>query len=699
MNAYLIISSLLNFSAALVLALTAFVTTRRNFGSLSFGAFSLAVGLWSGAYCLWRLAETPATALFFSRLLILGAIFIPITLFHFAFVLAGGTRRGVLWLGYAIAVVLAALNFTPLLVASVKPTAFGLWPQAGIWFGAFLVFFFAFTVGALAQLLFTPGGLGTNRSQRRIVAFVLTIGFLGGSTNFPLWYGLPVPPVGNGLVFLYLAMLGYAVAKYRLPNLQQDLVKSAVFLGISATVGVIFVLLSLATDRLIGATATTTASDLTARFFFTVLASAFAMWAVPRIVELAEKFLEQNLLKESYRMQRELKELVRTVGAESEEAEIFRAAADRLWKIFQAPEIAIYFHGELEPIMRLCAEIPAGRCARELPENHALLLGLAQATGSVSAERHSLGGARRRLRSDREALRALGFELAVPMRAENRLAGVILLNRPLRARDDSEAVMSLLEAVALQIALTITARRLERRANQADKLIAIGTLAAGLAHELRNPLTSIHTFAALMNNGVDAGSDPGFVRTVLRDAQRITSIVENVSAFATNPDLAMGPVEIAKVLSSTVEITTTEFSSARVTMRVLCNASAPVHGNYGQLQQVFLNLIQNAIQAIGPSEGEVEISADPIVLTSGRSGVRVTVRDSGPGVAPEVMARVFEPFVTTKATGERLGKRGLGLGLAIVKRIIEAHHGDIRLESAPGRGASFFVYLPCHTDS
>ena len=697
MNTYLVISSLLNFSAALVVALTTFVTARRNISSFSFGYVALSVGLWSGAYALWRLTESPTTALTLSRLLMLGASFIPVTLLHFAIVLTGGGWRRALIGCYSLAVLLGALCFTPALVASLRSVG-GLdyWPRAGVLFPLFLAYFFGCIGIAVVLLLSSKAGLSGSIGHRRLVVFALSIGVVGGSTNFPLWYGIPIPPVGNGLVCAYLGMLGYAVTKYRLPHLQPEFVKSAGFFGISTIIGVVCVLASLVWSAITGHMAS--ATQLTTRFFFGMLLTALMLWAVPLIIELTEKFLEQSLLKARYRIVRQLKPLLRVVGRDQEEAEILKTTAERLRDIFAASDVAIYFQGEMEPTMRLCAAIPGRHCPNELPPDHPLLRTMRSQPVTLSAGRLALASTRW-AGAQGASFRDLGFELAVPMSLEGRLEGIILLNRASTTRDDSDAVISVLEAVAAQLALTVTARRWERRVNQSDKLIALGTLAAGLAHELRNPLTSINTFVALSERGVNPAQDPAFQRIVLRDAQRISSIVENVSAFATNIESAMGPVDLDKVLASTVEIAHEESKAAAIKTILDCRVNVPVRGNYGQLQQVFVNLVQNAIQAIGNAPGEIQVVAEPILLASGEPGARVVVRDSGPGVSPDVLPRIFEPFVTTKATGDRLGKRGMGLGLAIVKRIIEAHRGDIRVESAPGKGTKFFVYLPACPES
>ncbi|HZL47246.1 MAG TPA: ATP-binding protein, partial [Opitutaceae bacterium] len=241
-----------------------------------------------------------------------------------------------------------------------------------------------------------------------------------------------------------------------------------------------------------------------------------------------------------------------------------------------------------------------------------------------------------------------------------------------------------------------------RRASQTEKLISLGTLAAGLAHELRNPLVSIQTFSALLKeHGHEPEFHQEFSAIMQRDVQRIASIVENVAAFAENNAVPFAAVKIEEVIGGVGEIVRAEL--ARIGVKFCTDGLhdlPPVRGNYSQLLQVFLNLVQNALHALdGRADGCITVAAEPWAGDLSTPMLYITISDNGTGIEPALLARVFEPFMTTKSTGDRRGARGMGLGLAIVKRIVQYHQGAIEVTSQLGKGTTFQVHLPVDEQS
>ena len=231
-------------------------------------------------------------------------------------------------------------------------------------------------------------------------------------------------------------------------------------------------------------------------------------------------------------------------------------------------------------------------------------------------------------------------------------------------------------------------KRLQEQLIQSEKLSAIGQLIAGVAHELNNPLASVLGFADFLSESSqtpDALAEP--IRVIQQEAQRAAGIVRNLLTFARKQGQERRRVEIGPILQRTVQLLNNQLIGLRVEPRLQVDLDLPaVDGNPNQLQQVFLNMINNGAQAIAGAErgGTVVVRARTWL-----DGVAVDISDDGPGIAEEHHGRVFEPFFTTKAEGE-----GTGLGLSISQGIIKEHGGRIVLKSSPGEGATFTIELP-----
>ncbi|HEY2805395.1 MAG TPA: ATP-binding protein [Gemmatimonadales bacterium] len=231
-------------------------------------------------------------------------------------------------------------------------------------------------------------------------------------------------------------------------------------------------------------------------------------------------------------------------------------------------------------------------------------------------------------------------------------------------------------------------KRLQEQLIQSEKLSAIGQLIAGVAHELNNPLASVLGFADFL--GESSQTPPSLaepVKVIQHEAQRAAGIVKNLLTFARRQEQERRRVEIGPILQRTLQLLNNQLIGMKVESKLSVDPAIPaVEGSPNQLQQVFLNVINNAAQAIGATghQGTIAVSARPWL-----GGVAVDVTDDGPGIPPDIHERVFEPFFTTKPEGE-----GTGLGLSICQGIIKEHGGRIRLRSEPGTGATFTIELP-----
>jgi two-component system, NtrC family, sensor kinase len=226
---------------------------------------------------------------------------------------------------------------------------------------------------------------------------------------------------------------------------------------------------------------------------------------------------------------------------------------------------------------------------------------------------------------------------------------------------------------------------LEKRLVQADKLSSIGLLAAGVAHEVNTPLAVISTYAQMLAKQIsgDAQKAP-LLEKIARQTFRASEIVNSLLNFSRTSPTEFAPLDLNKIVRETLTLVEHQLTAAGVRVDAALSETLPrMRGNSGKLQQVFLNLFLNARDAM-ESGGHLAIA------TSHRDGsVRVTVQDSGSGIAPENQARIFDPFFTTKGA-----RKGTGLGLSVSYGIVREHGGDIEVQSEPGKGACFLLVFP-----
>ncbi|WP_437761158.1 ATP-binding protein [Sorangium sp. So ce281] len=239
-------------------------------------------------------------------------------------------------------------------------------------------------------------------------------------------------------------------------------------------------------------------------------------------------------------------------------------------------------------------------------------------------------------------------------------------------------------------------RQMETRLQLADRMASLGTLAAGVAHEINNPLAYMVAnvdFARKELRAKGAGARLDALLSALDEAaeggSRVRHIVGGLKTFSRADGGELGPVEVDPVIQLVLRMAQQQIQSkARLVLEL--RPVPAVHANEAQLGQVILNLLVNAAQALPEgkvSENEIRISTAP--APPGR--VCIEVCDTGPGIAPELRSRIFDPFFTTKPIGE-----GTGLGLAICHGIVTSFRGEIGVESEVGKGACFRVLLPVH---
>ncbi len=225
--------------------------------------------------------------------------------------------------------------------------------------------------------------------------------------------------------------------------------------------------------------------------------------------------------------------------------------------------------------------------------------------------------------------------------------------------------------------------RLEHNLRRLDRLARVGTLSAGLAHEIKNALVAVKAFVDLL---LEKNQDAELSETVRREITRMDGLVSHMLKYAAPPHPVLAGVHLHTVLENSLFMIHPRITAKLISLRRdFHTADDLIPGDESQLEQAFLNLLLNAVDAVG-EEGNVQLTTELRETAAGRS-VEIRIADTGAGIAAENLPQIFEPFFTTKP-------RGNGLGLAVTRRIIEEHHGSIRFESQPGAGTTFIIQLP-----
>jgi PAS domain S-box-containing protein len=228
----------------------------------------------------------------------------------------------------------------------------------------------------------------------------------------------------------------------------------------------------------------------------------------------------------------------------------------------------------------------------------------------------------------------------------------------------------------------------QRAARQADKLAALGTLSAGVAHEINNPIGIISSRVEVMMLEAEEDGLPAEVRkdleVILRHARRVATITQGLLSFARQSSGSPGPVNLSQVAEEIVQLVRKDMSRARVQVTTKLDETMPSFlADANAIGQVLLNLLTNARSAM-PEGGEITIETSHVPATR---SVRLAVRDTGSGIPPETLTKIFDPFFTTKL-------EGTGLGLSISHGIVHEHHGTIDVRSEVGKGSTFTLTFP-----
>ncbi len=629
-----------------------------------------------------------------------GAILIPPCYLHFILALLEqeNNNRGLLILCYGLSAVELVLLFAGSLI---KDVAF--YPNTGYYevpaemYWLYFANYVAVPTFALVKLalVFARTDVAVKRNQFKYVISSSLIGFLMGATSFLPFLGSRLQPFGAPLVYFYTLPITYAVARYRLMDIEVIVKKSLIYAllllvllmpcflvvmwGQHAAFGRVSYAFSLVTLLLL----------ITVGFLFPKLRF--------RTEEALERALFQKRVDYRETLLRSSRDMVSIVDIE----QLSNGLVKTIARALGAEKASLYLLEEIKGAYNLKVRIGTDKEPYEenvLSRDDPFVRKLKSSPEGIVKEELEMISDEPDAQKVAARMAELEAQIGVPITSKDKLIGILNLGHKEGNGIYSDEDIELLSTLANQAAIAIENARLYQNLKQsqdtlrrADRLSSLGLLTAGLAHEIRNPLVAIRTFTQLLPERYDdAEFREGFQGLALKEVDRICGLITDLLSFARPSKPNVAPEDMSDVVEGIARILETQAKEKGVEIVRDFGANLPkVWIDREQMKQVFMNLILNAIQAMKDG-GSIVVSTR--VYSRSQTGenaqfVQVEIRDSGIGIPEENLEHIFDPFFTNKDEGS-------GLGLSISHQIVQEHGGYITVESKLGKGTAFFINLP-----
>lgn len=693
-----IIAQLLNAFTTLALGIFVYLKYRKSLVNKMFALHSLAIAIWAFSFAQMAAAQNEVAGLFWSRSLHIGAILIPVFLLHFTCALLNIVRekRKILIASYIIGFSMLALVPTNLFVShtvSVVGFKYFVGP-AGIQYHLFPLFFLVCLVYAFYKLF--KGfrySQGLRRNQIKYLLVALLIGYSGGPTAFLPLYNIPIPRWGLYTVSIFSIIVAYAIVKYRLMDINIVIKTGTAYASLAVLTTGISIGLILGVDQIFAGYPGYN-PILATIIVLLIIIPAFT-YLLPRVKLKAENTVEKILYKNKYAYLDALRDFSQRMTFIVDQEEFLQSVAKNIVELMGLEGAYVFVANEVTGKYELKAQERGELPEPTIPEDSAILEHLRRNKRPFLKEEMERILPQKEMAEIEACLKPMGAALVIPLVAEDELIGVFALGGKATREMFSHLDIELLETLANQTALILNYKRMEERLRRQDKLIGLATMAAGIGHEIGNAIVSVQTFLQLFpERRLDEAFCGQFGTTALEDAQRVSQLVDTMRKLA-QPRSGMSefkPLEIKRVIEQAILFLKKHIEGKGVEIIRRYGEVPEVRGDESLLLVTFLNLFRNSLDFLSDG-GKIAISLshkhrvrlDP--KGKPQQCVRIEISDNGPGIAKEHLARVFEPFFTTRF-------EGTGLGLPLVHRVIEEHGGDIALDSRVGEGATFIINLP-----
>lgn len=702
------------FAAVSIFLLACFVITRNPHSRIFrlFAFYSFAASLWSALSFFYASAELEGTSLFFAHVLHIPANFIPVLFNHFLNVFLNEETRfnkRLVKVSYAIAVLLIPVTMTEWMVTAVEPK-YGLryLLVPGPFHPYYFLFFMALALYGIWRLFRAYlESHGPAKSQLQLLFFGTVVGYLGGVDNFLIIYDVklfPLFPYGTYGIVFYSFVTAYAIVAHRFMNIEVVVRRTAVFAGFFVFVYGVFTFITILGNE----------------FFRYSMRWDHWMAMVPMVLVITftarpiENFLTNATDRFLFQKKYDYQELLKTFASEILTVLDLKKLADQtvdaLAKIMKLESAALLLYDKNTKLCSVAAAKGIADAKLVFKEQDFIVSFLKETNRPFLNDKVLDPAGRAAAENFQQDFQRLNAELCLPMELNGEFLGILCLGPKKSGENYTHEEIDLLYALVRTEAIAISnatlfneLARTQAEAAQREKMAVIGTLAAGINHEINNPLGIARGMCEIFllenQEGRLKGKTPeemgekfsGISRKVITEIDKAASITRKLANFAKpSKGVDFEKVSIPEEIEEVLLLIGHDLKKHNIDIQRDFPKEFPVVlGDKKQIQEVLFNIIRNAVQAMEKADSGM------ILLSGFAEDGRVVVRigDNGPGIPPEQTDQIFNPFYTTKEPGQ-----GTGLGLFIVKRLVERHKGTIDVESPAGGGTTFTLKFPLHQE-
>ncbi len=714
------ITGLINALTSIILGSFVLFKNSKNYVNIKYAFFNFMVAIWSFGYFFWLISKSPSLSLFCAKILISGAIMIPVIFLDFvvSWVKLHKKHESYLLFSYILSFIFLILNFLGYLIVGVeKRNIFLYWPVPSILFHFFLLFFLINAVYACYLLwVVLKRSTGGWRNQIKLVLIGMIIGYAGGVTNFFLWYNIQIPPFGNGLAPIYMGMMTYAILKYRAMDIEVFIKKSLVFTGVFSVVLGVISLIFILTQNLIGQFYEI---NINLTLIICVLVSMVLYDPTRKIlINITDKYLFQK----KYDYSKLLKDASMGLAKINSLKHQLKLISHFLTMRARISAVSIYMPKESGESFSLVEvrknnnrfiEVEEIRCDSVIMRYLKSYKNTAYIKYDEIMDMLDKNVNNKKIKIEdlkliRNEFEYMGAELIIASYYESDLKGLLVLGKKKSDEIYRDSEISVISVIAQESALAIENARLFdekidrtialEKTNQelensnlrlqetqssliiAEKNATMVGMAKAIGHEVYNPLCTVEGRVDLLRKKIgkimpaylqllspeekkieEENFDKIFdyISRVEKSARRIKVAVQTLTNILKESKGEMTPLNFLVLWKESVQAT--RFSTYDENLSFCefeedIKANLLINGNLEQLMQVFTNLIKNAYEAMDQQSNR-EIKLVADIDKENQGMARIEFIDNGPGMTEEVQRKVFQQGYSTK---EQDAKKGIG---------------------------------------